>query len=81
MAGLDRSDRPPLHLTDSEGGRQPNPLATMPQFHLMQQWDSLSDPVVDGALIEVPTVRRFAGVDMQNNRIHDKATIFRQQAG
>jgi IS5 family transposase len=41
----------------------------------MQQWYSLSDPGMEEALIEVPTMRRFACVDMISDRIPDVTTI------
>ena len=33
------------------------------RIHRLQQWYSLSDPVMEEALIAVPTRRRFAGSD------------------
>jgi transposase, IS5 family len=50
-------------------------MATMLRIHLMQQWYSLSDPAMEDALIEVPTMRRFAGIDMLSDRIPDETTI------
>jgi IS5 family transposase len=41
----------------------------------MQQWYSLSDPAMEDSLIEVPTMRRFAGIDMLSDRIPDETTI------
>ena len=61
--------------TGSKGCRPPYPLATMLRIHLMQQWYSLSDPALEDALIEVPTMRRFAGIDMLSDRIPDETTI------
>jgi transposase, IS5 family len=61
--------------TGSKGGRPAYPLATMLRIHLMQQWYSLSDPAMEDALIEVPTMRRFAGIDMISERIPDETTI------
>jgi transposase, IS5 family len=61
--------------TSSKGGRPPYPLTTMLRIHLMQQWYSLSDPAMEDALIEVPTMRRFAGIDMLSDRIPDETTI------
>ncbi len=61
--------------TSTKGGRPPYPLATMLRIHLMQQWYSLSDPDMEVALIEVPTMRRFAGIDMISDRIPDETTI------
>jgi transposase, IS5 family len=49
--------------TSSKGGRPPYPLATMLRIHLLQQWYDLSDPAMEDALIEVPTMRRFAGIE------------------
>jgi len=61
--------------TSSKGGRPPYPLATMLRIHLLQQWYSLSDPAIEEALIEVPTMRRFAGIELISDRIPDETTI------
>ncbi|SBO44711.1 IS5 family transposase [Cyanobium sp. NIES-981] len=61
--------------TSSKGGRPPYPLATMLRIHLMQHWYSLSDPAMEDALIEVPTMRRFAGINLISDRIPDETTI------
>jgi len=58
-----------------KGGRPPYQLATMLQIHLLQQWYSLSDPAMKEALIEVPTMRRFAGIELISDRIPDEPTI------
>jgi len=47
----------------------------MLRIHLMQQWYSLSGPAMEDALIEVPTMRRFAGIDLFSDRITDEMTI------
>ena len=57
-----------------KGGRPPYPLATMLRIHLLQQWHSLSDPVLEEALIEVPTMRRFAGIALISDRVPDETT-------
>ena len=59
----------------SKGGRPPFPLDTMLRIHLMQHWYSLSDPAMEDTLIEVPTMRRFAGIDLISERIPDETTI------
>jgi IS5 family transposase len=53
----------------------------MLRIHLMQQWYDLSDPAMEDARIEVPTMRRFAGIDLICDRIPDETTIlsFRHQ--
>ena len=61
--------------TSKQGGRPPYPLATMLRIHLLQQWYSLSDPAMEEALIEVPTMRRFAGIELISDRIPDETTI------
>ena len=48
----------------SKGGRPAYPLETMLRIHLMQQWYDLSDPAMEDVLIEVPTMRRFAGINL-----------------
>lgn len=50
-------------------------MATMLRVHLLQQWYSLSDPAMEEALIEVPTMRRFAGIELIPGRIPDETTI------
>ncbi len=58
-----------------KSGRPPYPLATMLRIHLQQQWYSLSDPAMEEAFIEVPTMRRFAGIELISDRIPDEMTI------
>lgn len=45
------------------------------RIHLLLPWCDLSDPAMENALIEVPTIRRFAGIDMISDRIADETTI------
>jgi IS5 family transposase len=66
---------PDYHKTSSKGGRPPYPLQTMLRIHLLQQWYYLSDPAMEDALIEVPTMGRFAGIDMISDRIPDETTF------
>jgi len=61
--------------TGSKGGRPPYALETMLRIHLMQHWYALSDPAMEDALIEVPTMRGFAGIDLISERIPDETTI------
>jgi IS5 family transposase len=66
---------PQYPKASKKGGRPPYPLATMLRVHLLQQWYSLSDPAMEEALIEVPTMRRFAGIELISDRIPDETTI------
>jgi IS5 family transposase len=61
--------------TSKKGGRPPYPLAALLRIHLLQQWYSLSDPAMEEALIEVPTMRRFAGIDLISDGIPVETTI------
>ena len=61
--------------SSKKGGRPPYPLATMLRIHLLQLWYSLSDPAMEEALIETPTMRRFAGIELISNRMQDETTI------
>jgi len=65
--------------TSKKGGRPPYPMATMLRIHLLKQWYSLSDPAMEEALIEVPNMRRFAGIDLISVRIPDETTIVRRR--
>jgi IS5 family transposase len=47
----------------------------MLRIHLLLQWYDLSDPAMEDALIEVATMRRFAGIDPITDRIPDEITI------
>ena len=41
----------------------------------MQLWYSLSDPAMNDALIEVPIMRRFAGIELISDKIPDETSI------
>jgi IS5 family transposase len=58
--------------TGSKGGRPSFPHATMLRIRLLPHRYSLSDPAMEDALIEVPTMRRFAGIAMISERIADE---------
>ncbi|AUI92244.1 IS5 family transposase [Xanthomonas oryzae pv. oryzae] len=55
-------------------GRQPYALATMLRIHLLQQWYALSDPAMEEALHEIPTLRGFAQLGGLDN-VPDETTI------
>ena len=66
---------PSYSMASSKGGRPPYPLSTMMRIHLMQQWHILSVPAMEDALIKVPTMRRFVGIDLISDQIPDETTI------
>ena len=47
----------------------------MLRVYLLQQYYSLSDPAMEEVLIEVPTMRRFAGIALITDRSRDETTI------
>jgi IS5 family transposase len=58
-----------------KGGRTPYSLAMILRIHLLLQWYSLSEPAMEEAVIKVPALRRFAGIDLISDRIPDETTI------
>jgi len=67
--------QPIYHQPSAKGGRPPFPLEVMLRIHLLQQWFTLSDPLMEEMLIDTPCFRRFAGIDMIEDRIPDETTI------
>jgi IS5 family transposase len=47
----------------------------MLRIHLLQQWYSLSDPAMEEAVIDVPIMLRFAGIELISDWIPDETTI------
>lgn len=47
----------------------------MLRIHCLQQWYALSDPVMDDALYEVESMRRFAGLELIEDAIPDETMI------
>ena len=75
MESANRPDRAPLPKGDEQGWSPALSVGNLLRIHLLQQWYDLSDPAMEDALIEVPTMRRFAGIDMIGDRIPDETTI------
>lgn len=63
------------HYPKSGNGRQPIGLEIMLRIYFMQQWYGLSDPSMEGSLYDVESMRRFAGVSLDN--IPDESTILK----
>ena len=51
------------------GGRPPLPLERTFRVYCLQQWYSLSDPSAEEALYDSITMRRFAGVNTDEDVI------------
>lgn len=56
------------HYPKAGGGRRPYPLETMLRIHLLQNWFSLSDPVMEEALYEITSMRQFARLTLSAGR-------------
>ncbi|HEU0198207.1 MAG TPA: IS5 family transposase [Nevskiaceae bacterium] len=65
----------PHYPKDGQRGGQPIGLGTMLRVYLMQQWFNLSDPAMEDALYEIESMRRFAGLELCEDRIPDETTI------
>jgi transposase, IS5 family len=61
--------KPVYHKPSSKRGRPPIPLDVMLRIHLLQQWFTLSDPLMEEMLIDTPCFRRFAGIETMDGRI------------
>ena len=57
--------------------RQPMPLESMLRIYFMQQWYALSDPAMEDALYEIDSMRRFAGLDLEDDALPDETTILK----
>ena len=57
------------------GGRPPMPLETMLRVYFLQNWYALSDPMAEETLYDSEAMRRFAGVELGDDRIPDETTI------
>lgn len=56
-----------------ESGRRPIPAATILRIYFLQQWFNLSDPAMEDALYDVESMRRFAGLSLDESFIGDYA--------
>jgi len=61
------------HYSSATTGRPPYPLSSMLSIYCMQHWYNMSDPVMEDALYEIHSMRKFAGLSLE--RIPDETTI------
>ena len=59
----------------SKGGRPPMPLETMLRVYFLQNWYALSDPMAEETLYDSEAMRRFAGIELGDDRIPDETTL------
>ena len=58
-----------------KGGRPPMPLEAMLRVYFLQNWYALSDPMAEETLYDSEAMRRFAGIELGDDRIPDETTI------
>ncbi len=58
-----------------KGGRPPMPLEVMLRVYFLQNWYALSDPMAEETLYDSDAMRRFAGIELGDDRIPDETTI------
>lgn len=63
------------HYPKGEFGRPPIGVERMLRIMFLQHWFNLSDPAVEEALYDMPSMRRFARIDLGQERVPDETTI------
>jgi IS5 family transposase len=58
-------------------GRKPHDLERMLRIYFLQQWFNLSDPQAEDAIYDSESMRRFARVELGDDKIPDESTILR----
>jgi IS5 family transposase len=67
---------PSYHATSGRG-RKPHDLERMLRIYFLQQWFNLSDPQAEDAIYDSESMRRFARVELGDDKIPDESTILR----
>ena len=65
------------HYPNTGKGRPPHSLERMLRIYFLQQWFNLSDPQAEDAIYDSESMRRFARVELGDNKIPDESTILR----
>jgi IS5 family transposase len=66
------------HYHASSGlGRKPHELERMLRIYFLQQWFNLSDPQAEDAIYDSESMRRFARVELGDDKVPDESTILR----
>jgi transposase, IS5 family len=61
--------------TGPKGGRPPMPLETILRVYFLRNCYALSDPMAEETLYDSEAMRRFAGIELGDDRIPDETTI------
>ena len=65
------------HYPKAGRGRRPHDLERMLRIYFLQQWFNLSDPQAEDAIYDSESMRRFAKVELAEDKIPDETTILR----
>jgi len=65
------------HYPKAGPGRRPHDLERMLRIYFLQQWFNLSDPAAEDAIYDSESMRRFAKVELSEDKIPDESTILR----
>ncbi len=65
------------HYPKAGWGRRPHDLERMLRIYFLQQWFNLSDPAAEDAIYDSESMRRFAKVELAEDKIPDESTILR----
>ena len=65
------------HYPNSGKGRPPHELERMLRIYCLQQWFNLSDPQAEDTIYDSESMRRFARVELGDDKIPDESTILR----
>jgi IS5 family transposase len=65
------------HYPNTGKGRPPHDLERMLRIYFLQQWFNLSDPHAEDTIYDSESMRRFAQVELGDDKIPDESTILR----
>jgi IS5 family transposase len=65
------------HYPNTGKGRPPHELERMLRIYFLQQWFNLSDPQAEDTIYDSESMRRFARVELGDDKIPDESTILR----
>jgi IS5 family transposase len=65
------------HYPNTGKGRPPHELERMLRIYFLQQWFDLSDPQAEDAIYDSESMRRFARVELGDDKVPDETTILR----
>ncbi len=65
------------HYPKAGRGRRPHELERMLRIYFLQQWFNLSDPQAEDAIYDSESMRRFAKVELSEDKVPDESTVLR----